>query len=372
MQLNKIASLFLAAVLLCNTAGAIAATQPKETAKKTTTQKKTTASKAVTTKKTTATKKATTTKNTTTTKKTATAKKTTSSKKTATTKKTTTTKKVAPQNETKAKYGVAGAKLTPTDVRTSQTSYQVKGTTHTVMGKEASLQYSKTGTASYYAKKFHGKKTASGETYNENAFTAAHKTLAIGSYALVTNLTNGKKVIVRINDRGPFSQSRIIDLSKVAAKELGMIQSGTAQVKVEAMQVDSQGNISGKGAESLLQIAKKEGLSLKIKPASPSTEANTESETQADTESQIAMETETKPQAQAAQPAEPHFSLKVLTKTEKEAQKIVKSLKQTTRIEPTNNRYAVIIDVADQTESRQVKQRIAKLGNYQIFSYSEQ
>lgn len=190
------------------------------------------------------------------------------------------------------------------------------------MGKEASLQYSKTGTASYYAKKFHGKKTASGETYNENAFTAAHKTLAIGSYALVTNLTNGKKVIVRINDRGPFSQSRIIDLSKAAAKELGMIQSGTAQVKVEAMQVDSQGNISGKGAESLLQIAKKEGLSLKIKPASPSTEASTESETQADTESQIAMETETKPQAQAAQQAEPHFSLKVLTKTKKRRKKL--------------------------------------------------
>lgn len=165
----------------------------------------------------------------------------------------------------KTPFGIKGAALQPSKVSNKTYRYQEKGKTHQTIDKEASRQYGQVGTASYYGGMFHGRKTASGEVFNENGFTAAHKTLALGSYALVTNLRNGRKVIVKINDRGPFSKDRIIDLSKGAAREIGMLSAGTAQVRVEAMQVDSQGYISGKAAQTLYQLAKKEGLPLKIK-----------------------------------------------------------------------------------------------------------
>lgn len=168
-------------------------------------------------------------------------------------------------NETKKLYGVKGAKLEHTKVSTSQKIYREKGKSHKIIGTNASRQYGQVGLASYYGGMFNGRKTANGEIFNENKFTAAHKTLALGSYALVTNLRNGRKIVVRINDRGPFSGTRILDLSKGAAREIGMIQSGVAKVKIEAMQVDRQGYIVGKGAESLYQIAKRNGLPLKIK-----------------------------------------------------------------------------------------------------------
>jgi len=90
-----------------------------------------------------------------------------------------------------------------------------------------------TGIASWYGPRFHGKLTASGEVFNQNEFTAAHRTLPWGSKVIVTNLTNGKSVEVRINDRGPFGKGRIIDLSRAAAKALDMVKSGIAQVRLE-------------------------------------------------------------------------------------------------------------------------------------------
>jgi rare lipoprotein A len=92
-----------------------------------------------------------------------------------------------------------------------------------------------TGTASYYADKFHGKKTASGEIYDQDDFTAAHRTLPFGTKVLVTNLENNKSVIVRINDRGPYKKSRLIDVSRAAAEELDMIQSGIVEVEVKVL-----------------------------------------------------------------------------------------------------------------------------------------
>lgn len=168
-------------------------------------------------------------------------------------------------NSTKKQYGVNGAKLTHVKVMNKTYHYREKNKTHTSIDKEKSRLFSQTGVASYYGGMFHGRKTASGEIFNKNAYTAAHKTLALGSYVLVTNLRNGRKVIVRINDRGPFSHNRIIDLSVRAAKEIGMLHTGIAKVKIEAMQVDRQGYISGKGAESLYKLAKNSGLSLKVK-----------------------------------------------------------------------------------------------------------
>lgn len=89
------------------------------------------------------------------------------------------------------------------------------------------------GTASWYGPGFHGKKTASGEIYDQTKLTAAHKTLPLGTKARVTNLDNGSAVDVEINDRGPFVDGRIIDLSRAAAGALGLIESGTAPVRVE-------------------------------------------------------------------------------------------------------------------------------------------
>lgn len=94
-------------------------------------------------------------------------------------------------------------------------------------------QISQSGKASFYADKFQGRKTANGETFRQNRMTAAHKTLPFGTKVKVKNLDNGKTIKVRINDRGPFVAGRIIDLSKKAAKKLGIINAGVANVKIK-------------------------------------------------------------------------------------------------------------------------------------------
>jgi rare lipoprotein A len=92
------------------------------------------------------------------------------------------------------------------------------------------------GTASYYADKFHGRKTANGEIFNMHDLTAAHKTLPFGTIVKVTNLKNNKSVKLRINDRGPFVKDRIIDVSLAAAKELDMLGTGTAEVRIDILE----------------------------------------------------------------------------------------------------------------------------------------
>ena len=88
------------------------------------------------------------------------------------------------------------------------------------------------GIASYYADSLDGNSTASGEPYDKNDMTAAHRTLPFGTEVSVTNLDNGKEVVVRINDRGPHAKSRVIDVSGAAAKKLGLLDSGTAKVRI--------------------------------------------------------------------------------------------------------------------------------------------
>lgn len=92
-----------------------------------------------------------------------------------------------------------------------------------------------TGVASFYGKRFHGRRTANGERFNMNAMTAAHKTLPFGTFVRVINPANGRTVIVRINDRGPFIRGREIDLSRAAAQEIGMIQRGHARVQLDVV-----------------------------------------------------------------------------------------------------------------------------------------
>lgn len=126
-------------------------------------------------------------------------------------------------------------KWEPKNPRANPVSYKVYGKRYVVL---KSVQgYVAEGYASWYGMKFHRKKTASGELYEVTKMTAAHRTLPIPSYVRVTNLRNHKKIIVRVNDRGPFVKNRLIDLSYVAAKKLGISNHGTAKVRVEGIAV---------------------------------------------------------------------------------------------------------------------------------------
>lgn len=129
-------------------------------------------------------------------------------------------KDATPKNEPRSKYG-------------NPENYKVLGKWYSV--RKSSTGYKEKGISSWYGKKFHGHRTSSGETYNMYAMTAAHKTLPLPTYVRVTHLENGRSVIVKVNDRGPFHQGRIIDLSYAAAKKLGVTSTGTAAVEVVAL-----------------------------------------------------------------------------------------------------------------------------------------
>lgn len=117
----------------------------------------------------------------------------------------------------------------------NKSPYVVLGKTYRVLPD--SKGYRANGIASWYGRKFHGRKTSSGEVYDMFEFTAAHRELPLPTYAEVTNLANGRSVIVKINDRGPFHDDRIIDLSYAAAEKLDMLTTGTARVNVTAINV---------------------------------------------------------------------------------------------------------------------------------------
>jgi rare lipoprotein A len=117
--------------------------------------------------------------------------------------------------------------------RTGNKTYSVLGKRYQVL--DNAQGYAEEGLASYYGNKFHGRRTSSQEVYDMYAFTAAHKTLPLPSFARVTNLDNGRSIVVRVNDRGPFHAGRVIDLSYAAAVKLGYRDRGTARVRVEAL-----------------------------------------------------------------------------------------------------------------------------------------
>ena len=123
-------------------------------------------------------------------------------------------------------------KIEPLNPYTSR-PYTVLGRTYT---PQAQLTpYKQRGVASWYGKRYHGQKTSSGEIYDMYAFSAAHTLLPLPSYARVTNVANGKSVVVRVNDRGPFHEDRLIDLSYAAAHRIGIIGQGSAMVEVESI-----------------------------------------------------------------------------------------------------------------------------------------
>lgn len=129
----------------------------------------------------------------------------------------------------------------------NKSPYTVRGKTYTVL--PSAKGYDELGIASWYGLKFHGELTSNGEVYNMYALSAAHKSLPLPSYVSVTNQDNGRSIIVRVNDRGPFHSDRIIDLSYAAAKQLGFQKKGTANVHLQAItvppSVESGGESSG-------------------------------------------------------------------------------------------------------------------------------
>lgn len=150
----------------------------------------------------------------------------------------------------------ADAKKTSTDPRTPSAvsdpadtgdSYTIAGQTYNVMlSAEGHVER---GIASWYGKKFHGQQTANGERYDMYAMTAAHRELPLPTYVAVTNLENGREVVVRVNDRGPFKRNRIIDLSYTAASRLGMAEAGTAPVEIRTVDRPEGGLESTTGAD---------------------------------------------------------------------------------------------------------------------------
>jgi rare lipoprotein A len=138
---------------------------------------------------------------------------------------------------------VSGAAPPPRSDRGNPPFYDVLGKRYHVL--PTSSGYVQRGVASWYGRDFHGLSTSSGETYNMNAMTAAHTTLPLPTWVEVTNLVNGKRVVVKVNDRGPFVDNRLIDLSFAAATELDMVRTGTTRVEVRAIAPPRDGFADG-------------------------------------------------------------------------------------------------------------------------------
>lgn len=134
----------------------------------------------------------------------------------------------------------AKPKVEPLSKQGNPKSYIVAGKRYAVQRNRRG--YVERGLASWYGKPFHGRKTSSGETYDMHAMSAAHKTLPLPTYARVTNIRNGRSIVVRINDRGPFRDERIIDLSHTAAVKLGVVRTGVDQVEIRAIEPSRRGS----------------------------------------------------------------------------------------------------------------------------------
>ncbi|NBX84180.1 MAG: septal ring lytic transglycosylase RlpA family protein [Gammaproteobacteria bacterium] len=147
-------------------------------------------------------------------------------------------KAIIPQDEPLSRYG-------------NPSSYRVAGRTYRVM--RSSAGYHEKGIASWYASKFHQGRTSSGERYDMYALTAAHKTLPLPTYLKVKNLDNGRQIIVKVNDRGPFHRNRIIDLSYGSAVKLGIFPRGTAHVELTAINVSEKTSVKAHKSHYYIQ-----------------------------------------------------------------------------------------------------------------------
>src|SRR5215471_13123687 len=153
--------------------------------------------------------------------------------------------------------------------------YKIDGVWYT---PQEEFNHVETGVASWYGPGFHGKSTANGERYDQGERTAAHRTLQMPAIVRVTNLENGRSTVVRINDRGPFARSRIIDLSRQAADELDIVHMGTARVRIDQLPAESQAvkevAMSGGGpSEQMTAVAQVSSGRRSSQPAAPPVQA---------------------------------------------------------------------------------------------------
>ena len=162
-----------------------------------------------------------------------------------------------PASVSRSKYGNPG-------------SYEVFGKTYYV--KDSAEGFQQKGIASWYGNKFHGQRTSSGEDYDMYAMTAAHKTLPIPVFVEVTNHDNGRKAVVKVNDRGPFHEGRIIDLSYAAATKLGVAQTGTANVSIRV--VTSESDRNRQRSDAVVESHSAEGGKLYVQIAAFTSENN--------------------------------------------------------------------------------------------------
>lgn len=237
MRLGKIVTLLLAGFLTFSSLNSLAATKNTKTKSSLSTKKQTTPKSVKKPEKTTASK---TNGNATKVKKVATVKKAESKTPTKATKQT--ADKIAKKASGKEAQKVVIAdknskkavnKLTKKERDDiAQKGNLIKQKSVKELHKNTARKHYQTGVASYYANKFNGRRTANGEIFNNAKMTAAHRTLPFGTLIEVTNLGNGRSVIVRINDRGPYAHARVVDLSSAAAKQIGMHHSGVARVKI--------------------------------------------------------------------------------------------------------------------------------------------
>lgn len=149
----------------------------------------------------------------------------------------------------------------------NRSPYSVLGKKYQVLDRVDG--YVERGTASYYGNKFHGRRTSNQEVYDMYAFTAAHKTLPLPSFARVTNLENGKSVVVRVNDRGPFHDGRVIDLSYAAAVKLGITQRGTGRVEVRALTGKDRGSVLASAPPAPVRTTVATGIPTRIATGKP-------------------------------------------------------------------------------------------------------
>ncbi len=165
-----------------------------------------------------------------------------------------------PRNEPKSKYG-------------NPKSYEVFGKRYYVM--DSSAGFTERGIASWYGTKFHGRRTSSGETYDMYKMTAAHKSLPLPTYVEVRNLDNNRKIIVRVNDRGPFHEGRIIDLSYTAATKLDIVQKGTGNVEIRALSSNTSGTTqTAKKPAPSAPVSGKEAIYVQVGAFSDKSNAN--------------------------------------------------------------------------------------------------
>jgi len=164
------------------------------------------------------------------------------------------TPNAVPANEPLSRYG-------------NPTHYTVRGKTYQVLKSASGFKQS--GLASWYGTKFHGRKTSSGEPYNMYAMTAAHKTLPLPTYVEVMHKGNGRKIIVKVNDRGPFHEGRIIDLSYAAARKLGISATGTGPVSIRVINTSA---LDLKTSEVVLPEAINKGGKIHVQVAAMGTE----------------------------------------------------------------------------------------------------